>query len=72
MPTYADLATSIASDIGGPDNVISVGSCTTRLRFVVKDESVVDLDKLGATQESSRHSRQADRSRSSSVRTSTM
>lgn len=49
MPTYADLATSIASDIGGPDNVISVGSCTTRLRFVVKDESVVDLDKLGAT-----------------------
>ncbi len=43
------LAQNVGTLIGGPDNVSWVGSCTTRLRFVVKDESRVDFDGLNGT-----------------------
>ncbi|MEV8268608.1 glucose PTS transporter subunit IIA [Microbacterium sp. NPDC076911] len=43
------LARTIGEFIGGPDNVASVHNCTTRLRFVVRDEGKVDFDKLGKT-----------------------
>ncbi|PFG16253.1 PTS system beta-glucosides-specific IIC component [Propionicimonas paludicola] len=41
------LAQEIAAQVGGSDNVTWVGSCTTRLRFVVKNESKVNLAELG-------------------------
>ncbi len=41
------LAQEIAAKVGGSDNVTWVGSCTTRLRFVVKNEAKVDLAELG-------------------------
>jgi len=41
------LAQEIAAKVGGSDNVTWVGSCTTRLRFVVKNESKVELAELG-------------------------
>lgn len=43
------LAKEVASLVGGPKNVTWVGSCTTRLRFIVKDEDKVDLTTLNNT-----------------------
>ncbi|KQQ08500.1 glucose PTS transporter subunit IIA [Rathayibacter sp. Leaf296] len=43
------LAGSIGRLVGGPDNVKWVGSCTTRLRFEVRDEKRVDFDALNTT-----------------------
>lgn len=43
------LARTIGELIGGPDNVASVHNCTTRLRFVVRNEGKVDFDALGET-----------------------
>ncbi|HBX82965.1 MAG: glucose PTS transporter subunit IIA [Propionibacteriaceae bacterium] len=45
----ATLAEQIAPLVGGPENVSWMGVCTTRLRFIVKDEGKVDLDALGKT-----------------------
>ena len=49
MSRFDTIATEVAPLIGGPDNVTSVTSCTTRLRFVVRQESEVDFDALNAT-----------------------
>lgn len=41
----------IASDIvqvAGKDNIISVSSCATRLRLIVKDRSLIDDAKMHA------------------------
>lgn len=46
MSETTTLANEISSLVGGPDNVSWVGSCTTRLRFVVKDEAKVNLEGL--------------------------
>lgn len=43
-----DNVRNIVSLVGGPENVKSVGHCFTRLRFILKDEGVVDKDKLTA------------------------
>ncbi|MCX8601902.1 MULTISPECIES: beta-glucoside-specific PTS transporter subunit IIABC [unclassified Gilliamella] len=40
------LAESIINQIGGKDNIISLVHCATRLRFVLKDESLADADTL--------------------------
>ncbi len=48
MSNARTVAEEVATYIGGPDNVSWVGSCTTRLRFVVRDESQVDFDALNA------------------------
>lgn len=45
----ASLARAVADLVGGPTNVIGVSSCTTRLRFVVKDDAKVDYGKLNTT-----------------------
>lgn len=45
----AALARSVADLVGGPDNITWVGSCTTRLRFVVKDEAKVNYPQLNET-----------------------
>lgn len=39
---YKKVAEQILKKIGGPENVVSVVHCMTRLRFVLKDESIVD------------------------------
>lgn len=43
---YRQMAMDIVEQIGGEENVISVAHCMTRLRFKVKDEGKVDLEKL--------------------------
>lgn len=47
--TDATLAEEVSKLVGGRDNVVSVHNCTTRLRFVVRDDSRVDFDGLGRT-----------------------
>lgn len=47
--TDVHLARTIGELVGGPANVASVHNCTTRLRFVVRDESKVDFERLGDT-----------------------
>lgn len=46
MSDTRTLATDIGAAVGGPENVTWMGSCTTRLRFVVRDESQVDFGVL--------------------------
>lgn len=43
---YSELAKEILSNIGGPDNVSTVTHCMTRLRFVLKDASIPDDDRI--------------------------
>lgn len=43
---YASLAREIVVKIGGKENVQSVTHCITRLRFVLKDESIAKTDDL--------------------------
>ena len=43
---YQKLATVILQQIGGDDNVISLTHCVTRLRFRLKDDSIVDTKVL--------------------------
>ncbi|WP_298133448.1 glucose PTS transporter subunit IIA [Micropruina sp.] len=50
MSDVTALARTIGDLVGGPDNVSWIGTCTTRLRFVVKDESLVDFEKLNTTE----------------------
>lgn len=47
--TDANLARTIGDLVGGPANVASVHNCTTRLRFVVRDESKVRFEQLNET-----------------------
>lgn len=41
-----DLANSILENVGGAANLKNVSYCMTRLRFVLNDESLVNLDEL--------------------------
>lgn len=43
---YNKMAVDIIREIGGEDNVASLAHCMTRLRFIVKDESKVNVDAL--------------------------
>lgn len=36
----------ILASIGGPNNIVSIDNCYTRLRLILKDSSVVDKDRL--------------------------
>ena len=47
MP-YQQLARDIISGVGGRDNIISVMRCATRLRFKLKDVTLVDSERLKA------------------------
>ncbi|WP_437583935.1 glucose PTS transporter subunit IIA [Paramicrobacterium sp. CJ85] len=49
MSNTRTLADDVGVAIGGPRNVTWVGACTTRLRFVVRDESQVDFGALEKT-----------------------
>lgn len=46
---YANLAAKILQEIGGAKNVQSIAHCATRLRFVLKDESVANTEELKNT-----------------------
>ncbi len=39
---YTALAHAVADAVGGKENVVGVTNCMTRLRFVLKDDSVPD------------------------------
>ncbi|WP_067841880.1 beta-glucoside-specific PTS transporter subunit IIABC [Amphibacillus sediminis] len=43
---YEQLANDILTHIGGRENVASLTHCITRLRFQLKDDSIVDKDKV--------------------------
>ncbi len=43
---YEELATDIVNKVGGKENIQSLTHCITRLRFVLKDESIADTDYL--------------------------
>jgi PTS system arbutin/cellobiose/salicin-specific IIC component/PTS system beta-glucosides-specific IIC component len=39
---YESVAKKILQRVGGKENVVSLVHCMTRLRFTLKDESIVD------------------------------
>lgn len=43
---YTDLSNRILENIGGKDNIQSVTHCVTRLRFTLKDNGLIDLEKI--------------------------
>ena len=43
---YAPLANDVVSALGGKENIVAVTHCMTRLRFVLKDESLTDAARL--------------------------
>lgn len=43
---YAKTAQSIVETAGGPENVVMVAHCMTRLRFTVKDPGAADMEKM--------------------------
>jgi PTS system beta-glucosides-specific IIC component len=43
---YSGFAKEIVSAVGGKENIASVQNCMTRLRFVLKDASIVDDNKV--------------------------
>lgn len=47
---YDGLAKTIVEYIGGPENVISITHCITRLRFKLKDESKANTEALKNTE----------------------
>lgn len=46
---YSNLAKEIVALVGGEENVVSLTHCITRLRFKLKDESKVQVEKLKQT-----------------------
>lgn len=45
---YTQLAAEVVKAIGGKENIVSVANCMTRLRFVLKDDSIPDPEKIKA------------------------
>jgi PTS system beta-glucosides-specific IIC component len=43
---YQELVSFILKNVGGKDNVLSVTHCMTRLRFTLKDDSLVRKDEI--------------------------
>lgn len=43
---YAKTAEKLVEELGGNENIINVTHCATRLRFILKDESIVDKGKV--------------------------
>lgn len=46
---YENIAKKILHRVGGKDNVVSVIHCMTRLRFTLKDQSIVDDEAIKKT-----------------------
>ncbi|WP_050637622.1 PTS transporter subunit EIIC [Candidatus Stoquefichus sp. SB1] len=47
---YKDLVNNVLDLIGGKDNLVSLTHCVTRLRFSVKDKSLIEKEKIEQTQ----------------------
>ncbi len=45
---YTQLASEVVSAVGGKENIISVQNCMTRLRFVLKDDTIPVIDDVKA------------------------
>lgn len=45
---YPQFAAEIVAAVGGKENIVNVTNCMTRLRFVLKDESIVKDDEVKA------------------------
>lgn len=43
---YPQFAQELVAAVGGKENIVSVTNCMTRLRFVLKDESIVNDDEV--------------------------
>ena len=43
---YPQFAQELVQAVGGKENIVSVSNCMTRLRFVLKDEGIVDDEKV--------------------------
>ncbi|MCV4632619.1 PTS transporter subunit EIIB, partial [Escherichia coli] len=43
---YAALARSVIAALGGVNNISAVTHCMTRLRFVIKDDQLIDSPTL--------------------------
>ncbi|WP_290139150.1 glucose PTS transporter subunit IIA [uncultured Dubosiella sp.] len=43
---YEPLAEAVIAAVGGPENITSVTHCMTRLRFVLKDDSIPNADQV--------------------------
>lgn len=43
---YAKTAEELVIELGGNENIINVTHCATRLRFILKDEDIVDKNKV--------------------------
>ena len=46
---YESVAKKILQRVGGKENVVSLVHCMTRLRFTLKDESIVDDEAVKKT-----------------------
>lgn len=47
---YSQLAHDVVAAVGGHDNIVSVSNCMTRLRFVLKDDTIPDEEEVKAIQ----------------------
>ena len=45
---YRSLAEAVVAAVGGAENIVSVTNCTTRLRFVLKDDAVPSDEEVSA------------------------
>lgn len=43
---YRKTAEMLVNELGGDNNIVNAAHCATRLRFVLKDESIVNKDKV--------------------------
>lgn len=43
---YTQLAKDVVAAVGGKENIVSVTNCMTRLRFVLKDDSIPNEDEV--------------------------
>ena len=48
---YQKTARELVKELGGNDNISNVTHCATRLRFILKDESIVNKERVAKIQE---------------------
>lgn len=64
---YTQLAKEVVAAVGGKENIVNVTNCMTRLRFVLKDDSIPDKDKVAGIKGVKGVMNQEDSTRLSSV-----
>ena len=43
---YGQLAKEVVAAVGGKENIVNVTNCMTRLRFVLKDDTIPNKDEV--------------------------